>query len=125
MIELLTVFSIEMDGHLVTWNVTALQVAVRDGLFGPPQQLDLSLLPPSDWSKGFMTRSRVDQIKRDPAMLADPAIAIQNTPARQRVGGLLYCFADGQHRITARQELQLSVFRTYIVPHDRERDFRL
>lgn len=115
-------FDIELGGEEITWNVTRLLREAEAGGFGPPALLRTDTLKPSDWSKGNLDRAKVDAIKRSPAALDRPAVLIQNPP------GSAYefaCFCDGQHRIAARMELGLADCSAFVVPWDRERDFRI
>ncbi len=97
------VFTITLKtGEVVTWNVTRLAAAAKLGAFGEPRVARTADLPPPDWSSwGAENRAKVDWIKRDYAVLNEPAIAI----ASENPDYALCCFADGQHRLTARQEL--------------------
>lgn len=118
-----TVFDITLvTGEEVTWNVTKLQAAARTGKFGPPRHARTSDLPPACWEKwGGLDRAKVDAIKRNPAALDEPAIAI----ASPRPEFAILCFADGQHRMTARQELGLDEISFYLVPQEAERAYRV
>lgn len=117
------IFTITLStGEVVSWNVTKLCAAAQAGAFGAPRFMPTADLPPADWSEwGEEDRAKVDSIKSRPDILDQPAIAI----ASQDPGYLASCFADGQHRITARQELGLSECPFYLVPLDLERKFRV
>jgi hypothetical protein len=117
------VFSITLKtGEEVTWNVTKLQRAAKTGEFGPPRFARTEDLPPARWDGWDATdRAKVDAIKRDPAILDAPAIAI----ASPLPGYAINCMPDGQHRITARQELGLAEISFYLVPLEMERRFRV
>lgn len=117
------VFTITLrSGETVTWNVTKLARAAKAGAFGPPRFLPTVDLPAADWTNwGKEDRAKVEWIKRDPAVLNEPAIAI----ASDHPGFLASCFADGQHRVTARQELKLPECSFYLVPLSIERSFRV
>lgn len=111
-----------LSGETVVWNVTKLYEAAKAGAFGPPRCAATSDLPAAKWDSWDETdRAKVDGIKTNPAALAEPAIAI----ASENPDYLLTCFADGQHRITARQELGLKEVYFYIVPLAVEREFRV
>jgi len=100
------IFTITLHtGETVTWNVTKLNAAATAGVFGLPRYAATSDLPPTRWDEwGDDDRETVDYIKTDKRILDEPAIAIASSdPAFA-----LSCFADGQHRVTARQELGLS-----------------
>lgn len=118
-----TVFTITLyTGEVVTWNVTRLQRAADAGEFGPPRYARTCDLPPAEWSEwGGLDRAKVDAIKANPAALNKPAIAI----ASPRPEYFINCFADGQHRITARQEMGLAEVAFYLVPVALERSFRV
>lgn len=112
-----------MTGEHVIWNVTKLQVAAKAGAFGPTRYARTEDLPPARWDIWDASdRATVEFIKTAPAILDEPAIAIA---APEETNFLISCFADGQHRITARQELRLPDVSFYIVPLDMERAFRV
>lgn len=117
------VFEITLKtGETVVWNVTKLNASARAGLFGSVRYAPVADLPPSDWSTwDSHDRATVDHIKTDPVLLEAPAIAI----ASPNPEFALLCFADGQHRITARQELGLAEFAFYVVPTIMERAYRV
>ena len=117
------VFTITLrSGECVTWNVTKLNAAALRGEFGAVRYAPTIDLPPARWEEwDARDRATVDYIKKCPELLEAPAIAI----ASPRPDFLLSCFADGQHRITARQELGLPEFAFYLVPLDQERAFRV
>lgn len=109
-------------GEHVVWNVTKLKAAAKAGAFGVARCGPTADLPKAVWTNWDANdRVKVDGIKGSPAALADPAIAI----ASEHPDYALNCFADGQHRITARQELGLPEFFFYIVPLEMERAFRV
>ncbi len=111
-----------MTGETVTWNVTKLAAAAKAGRFGVPRYFRTADLPPANWSEwSGLDREKVDAIKKLPAALDDPAIAIESP----NPNFLFSCFADGQHRITARQELGLKEIAFYVVPLAMERAFRV
>ena len=116
-------FEITLEtGETVVWNVTELNRAAKAGAFGAVRYLSMADIPAAEWSNWTADdRARVDQIKTDPAVLDDPVIAIES----EHPGFLLNCFADGQHRVTARQELGLAEVAFYLVPLGMERDFRI
>jgi hypothetical protein len=116
-----TCFSFESpDEGEVTWNVTRLQDAADAGRFGAAQEFIIESLTPPDYSKGFLDPERIAWLKKNPRILDIPAIAIAS-----KVAGRLRIFCDGQHRMTARYELKLPTFSTYVVPVDVERRFRI
>lgn len=117
------IFSITLQtGEFVVWNVTKLNEAALRGDFGPVRYAATADLPPARWVEwSAEDRATVDHIKATPAILDAPAIAI----ASPNPDFLINCFADGQHRITARQELGLPEFAFYLVTLDRERAFRV
>ena len=109
-------------GETVTWNVTKLNAAAKAGAFGAVRYARTADLPAARWDTWSASdRETVDYIKADARVLADPAIAI----ASPNPNFLLCCFADGQHRVTARQELGLAEVSFYLVPLEMERDFRI
>jgi hypothetical protein len=118
-----TVFTLSdcFRGEEITWNVTKLQDAADRGEF-ERIKLALDLVPPPNWESGNLDRERVDGIKNTPHALALPAIVIENEPGYPHK---YLCFCDGQHRITARQELGLGDFEAFVVPHDVEKRFRV
>ncbi len=109
-------------GEFIVWNITKLNAAAQAGAFGPPRYLSTGDLPPACWETwGPEDRATVDYIKTDRAVLDAPAICI----ALENPDYLASCIADGQHRITARQELGLRECAFYLVPLDMERAFRV
>lgn len=117
------IFEITLEsGEYVVWNVTKLQRAAEAGAFGTPRYAPTADLPPTRWENWDATdRAKVDAIKKLQWVLDEPAIAIET----DHPGHLICCFADGQHRITARQELGLKEIIFYIVPVSMERQFRV
>ncbi|HEY7326914.1 MAG TPA: hypothetical protein VH592_04715 [Gemmataceae bacterium] len=117
------VFTITLQtGEEVTWNVTKLNEAARAGWFGAVRYAPTCDLPPADWSEWDATdRAKVDAIKQNPRALAEPAIAIES----ENPAFAFCCFADGQHRVTARQELGMQEVMFYAVPLSLERRFRV
>lgn len=117
------VFTITLrTGETITWNVTKLRAAGKAGAFGPVRYLPTKDLPPADWSNwGPRDRKTVDWIKKHPEVLNEPAIAI----ASEHPDYLASCFADGQHRVTARQELGMPECSFWFVQLGVERVFRV
>lgn len=117
------VFEITLKtGEEVAWNVTKLQRAAKAGTFGAVRFARTEDLPPADWSGWDETdRAKVDAIKQQPAILDEPAICI----ASPNPNFAISCIADGQHRMTARQELGLPEVPFYLVPLELERQFRV
>lgn len=97
-------FTITLDtGEEITWNTEKMNAAARSGAFGPPQAVATEDFPAPNWASGNLVRERVDEVKKDQHRLAEPVLAIQSYNSAYEV----LCIADGQHRITARQELGL------------------
>lgn len=116
------VFSIDHLGEEIMWNVTRLRDAAKAGKFGPPRFAATVDLPPARWDDWDETdRKKVDAIKANQELLDDPAIGI----ASPIEAFAMLCFADGQHRITARQELALPEIAFYLVPTTVEGDYRV
>lgn len=117
------IFEITLEtGERILWNITKLAEAARAGEFGAPRYAQTGDLPAARWDTwGSADRATVDWMKANPAILEDPAIAI----ASPNPDYLICCFADGQHRVTARQELGLAEIIFYIVPLELERAFRV
>lgn len=117
------VFTITLKtGETVSWNVTKLQKAAADGRLGQVRYFRTDTLPPADWSQWDETdRAKVDRIKTDPAWLDAPVIAVES----ENPDYILNCFIDGQHRVTARQELGLPEVGFYLLPLSMERSFRV
>lgn len=110
------------SGETVSWNVTKLERSAKAGEFGPPVYVRTSQIPPPRWETWDENdRKTVDWIKEHPDVLNDPAIAMQS----ENPDYLFSCFPDGQHRITARQELGLDEVSFYVVPLSMERRFRI
>jgi hypothetical protein len=111
-----------MTGETVTWNITKLNAAAVAGAFGGVRYAATADLPPANWTEwGADDRATIEWIKADPATLDAPAIAI----ASPNPDFAICCFADGQHRITARQELGLAEISFWLVPLELERQFRI
>ncbi len=109
-------------GETVTWNVTKLNRAAKAGEFGPPVFAPTRDLPPARWDDWTdVDRATVEWIKQNPEVLNEPAIGI----ASPNPDYFINCFADGQHRITARQELGLPEISFYVVPLSKERRYRI
>lgn len=117
------VFSITLKtGEVVCWNVTKLNIAAKAGEFGTPSFARTADLPKARWTEwNEEDRATVDWIKKHPEVLDEPGIAI----ASEHPGYFVACFADGQHRVTARQELGLPEISFYVVPMSMERRFRV
>lgn len=117
------VFTITLrTGEVVTWNVTKLEAAAKAGVFGLPRYLPTADLPPADWTNwDAEDRAKVDYLKHDLVTLNEPAIVIES----ENPDFLFSCFADGQHRVTARQELKMRECAVYVVPLTMERAFRV
>lgn len=117
------IFSITLKtGEEVKWNVTKLNIAAKAGEFGSPSFARTADLPAARWDEWTAEdRATVDWLKANREALDEPAIAI----ASMIPGYFITCFADGQHRITARQELGLPEISFYLVPLDQERRFRV
>ena len=116
------VFTLEAVDPPITWNVSRLQRAADAGMFGGPVVIPTRNIPAPDWALGGLSRERVDFLKRNQALLDEPTIAIENPPGAPAA---ILCFVDGQHRVTARVELGLPYVRSFIVPHDVERQYRV
>lgn len=120
------IFTFPWEGKETVWNVTKLASAARSGFFGKPSTFPTSGMKPPNYSLGFLDKEKIERFKLDPAILNSPAIAIQNTQERfLKTGAYLLVFADGQHRMTARWELGLPDFQTYVVPPQVEHQFRV
>jgi len=117
------IFTITLEtGETVVWNVSRLNAAARAGAFGAIRYAPTSDLPSARWDTwGAEDRAKVDGIKTNPRALAEPAIAI----GTDNPDWLILCFADGQHRVTARQELGLQEIMFYLVPAEEERAYRV
>jgi hypothetical protein len=117
------IFEITLQtGETVIWNVTKLSAAAKAGAFGPPRFARTVDLPQAEWGQwNAEDRAKVDWMKAHPAILEEPAIAI----ATDNPNFLICCFADGQHRVTARQELGLPEIAFYLVPFEVERSYRV
>lgn len=102
----------------IFWNVTAIKLAARNGLFGPAVSFAVAELTDPCW-RG-LDREKVERFRACPEALAAPAIAIEAPEP-----GELLCFVDGNHRITALQANRADLFWTFVVPSRRERLYRL
>jgi hypothetical protein len=115
-------FTVTIGGETICWNTTKIERAATAGAFGDPIEIQLSILPPPIY--GNVDRAKLDRFKRDQSILDLPVIAIDNPPGHHS-GCRMKCFVDGNHRTIARQELQLSTLRIFVVPHNMERNFRI
>lgn len=115
------VYWLDLPGGRVTWNVGAMERDRDVGRFGPPVRISTDCLP--DEPGPHIDRTRVEWIKRHREVLHSPALAIEGDPIPGAHS--LWTFVDGNHRLTARQELGLRDFRTFIVPRDREHRYRV
>lgn len=116
-----TCFSIDTpDEGEIVWNVSKIQRAADRGDFGPAQDFDMSILPAPRYDLGFLDKAKIEAFKRSPEILGRPALGVEApTP------GHIRCFVDGQHRLTARYELNLRDFAAFVVPISVERNFRI
>lgn len=118
------IFSVTLpDGMHYVWNVTKLARDAAAGRFGQPVPFQTADLPPAQWETwGDEDRKTVDWLKANPIALTQPVIGFTPPP---EIDCHLGCFVDGQHRITAIQELGLPVFWTYVVPWEIEHEYRV
>lgn len=117
------IFTLEADGVEKTWNVTRLERDAAAGKFGQPQVFRCADLPAPDYSKGNLDLEKIERMKLPGDTAIDvPCIAIGNPPGSKTP---CLCFVDGQHRVSARYELGLPTFATYVVPHDVEQEYRV
>lgn len=115
-------FTLEAVTPNITWNVTRLRRDALSNLFGPPVSIPTESVPPPNWQNGNLLRDRVDWIKAHPEILNEPSIAIAEAPGSARP---VLCICDGNHRVTARQELGLPQVSFYLVPHEMEKSYRI
>ena len=114
-----TVFTTEICGEEVTWNVTRIEQAIREEEWWP-YTLEVSDQIKPDYSKGNLDKDKVNLFKSRREILSIPVIGILSpTP------DVIRCFCDGSHRLSAIYELGLPTFRVYLVSADRERLFRV
>lgn len=115
------VFTFNWKGEEINWNVTKLIQSAKLGIFGKPKVYKVADLPPPIYDN--VERPKIEAIKNSAQALNTPAIAIGSNPSMSSKDML--CFADGNHRIIARQELKLLDFKVYIVPWDLEDQYRV
>lgn len=112
------IYSVDVPGEgEVTWNVTRIWAAAERGELGPPRAGSFDGMPPPNYEN--LDRAKIEGIKRNPRALTLPAVVIG---ARD---GTLLTFADGNHRTTARREKGMAGFLYFLVPNDREKEFRV
>lgn len=117
------VFELETDDEgTIAWNVTRMEQAAKAGQFGPARVFATRLLPPSKYEN--VSRAKIEAIKTQPDILDKPIIGIGR---KTKLGdpAFIRCIADGNHRLIARIELDLPDFAIWIVPPERERDYRV
>jgi hypothetical protein len=108
-------------GEEITWNITRIAADAEAGKFGAPRYASVADLPPADWSNwGASDRATVDWFKTK-GNIEEPCIAIGSPNPNYA----MLCFADGQHRATARQELGLAEIGFYLVPWDAQEAYRV
>lgn len=113
---------VDNDGEEITWNVTKLQEAAARGEFGQPRILRTSDLKRPIYDN--VDHDKVEAIKYLPDFLNTPGIGIGRFVKHQDEADI-FCIADGNHRIIARQEMRLPTFSLYVVPPEVERNFRV
>ncbi len=105
----------------ITWNITRIQRDADAGRFGPPIPILMSSLP--EMNDG--NRANIDW-DRARAMIDTPAIEIPTLSVIMVRGGVSYRFpVDGNHRLAARMLMKLEDFKTFVVPADMERSYRV
>lgn len=117
-------------GVEISWNVTRLRAACNRGEFGPAEELSVDILPPMtalaqsnvDWQKVHrMVQAHLAPGVADRDVLFEPAINVG-----VEIGDILYRIpVDGNHRICARRIAGMTTWLTFIVPPEREREFRI
>src|SRR5262245_3323718 len=115
-------YSMELEGKEVLWNVSRMRRDAKRGRFGPPQAIAMSSFQDSPPNYDNLERVRLDWLKANPDSLSEPAIVIGAPPDS---GYELLCLADGNHRVTALQEMGAEGFPAYIVPAEIEREYRM
>lgn len=116
-------YTLVVDGEEIVWDVTEATRAAMQGRFGEPLTLTMDPIW-ADHTKGYLDLQKIENIKKDRMRLDLPAIAIEaHDSTRKRL--VLMCFIDGNHRLTARWELGLPDFKTWVIPKDIERVFRI
>lgn len=117
-------------GEEISWNVTRLRAACNRGEFGQAEELSIDILPPMsslaqanvDWQKVHrMIQAHLYPGAADHDVLDEPAINVGVV-----IGDILYRIpVDGNHRICARRVAGMKTWLTFIVPPEREREFRI
>lgn len=115
-------FEIELHREgLTVWNITRMMNDAAHGIIGKIEELPMDWVPPSDYSG--LDRAKIDVIKNDPFRLNLPVLLLaaeDYSLSRPH----FKCFADGSHRITARQELKLPTFFAFVISDADERKYR-
>lgn len=112
------------------WNVSAIKQAIDRGDLGKPRRFSMRVLPPMteeeraniDWNKvgGMMLDYRLNP--RKTAAVRIPSIqVIMQMPGEDF---LRRVFVDGNHRVSARRELGMAEFASYVVPPELEKLYR-
>lgn len=115
-------FEIELHREgLTVWNITRMMADASTGAIGKLETMPMEWVPPPDYTG--LERKKIDAIKKDPFYLNLPVILIahaDNAPGKPN----FKCFADGSHRVTARQELNLPDFYAFVISDEEERKYR-
>jgi hypothetical protein len=117
-------YGIDFGEGEITWNATRALRAATKGEFGPPRTWT-GAFPAIDGNAIFnCERAKIDFFKTRPDILKIPVIAVEGDDVGPDTVSIL-CFIDGNHRMMAMSELQYQSFRFYLVPRDREKEFRI
>lgn len=115
-------FEIELhrEGPTV-WNITRMMNDAALGKIGKLETLPMDWVPPATYEG--LERAKIDAIKKDPFLLNLPVLLLaaeDNAPGKPH----FKCFADGNHRVTARQELKMPDFYAFVISDAEERKYR-
>ena len=112
-----------INGQTLTWNISRIRRDAEAGFFGPPIRKPMSELPiMSPEEAANIDWARVDALSHRPELLDRPALYVERV--RDGRHGYRYC-VDGNHTVCARRKLGLADFATYVVPSDREENYRV
>lgn len=106
-----------------TWNVTRMMHDAMRGTIGgnKVEELPMDWVPPPNYEN--LNRQKIDAIKKDPFLFNLPVLLLahaDNAPGKPN----FKCFADGSHRVTARQEMKMPSFYAFVISDAEERKYR-
>ena len=104
-----------------TWNITRMMNDAAQGIIGKIEELPMEWVPPAQYEN--LSRGKIDAIKKDAFLFNLPVLLLahaDNAPGKPN----FKCFADGSHRVTARQEMKMPSFYAFVISDAEERKYR-